>query len=796
MPQETQLAHRNIRDTNLAYISNQSPTVTEPCYVSGSSDILTGINGYAQRRPGFSDAVERTPTVFNNLVREFTWDDFSGNFYVMACNVNIASNSEVYKMQIGVDSSFVKLYTDTSGPNPFDFVVSNNTCYFGNGVVMKKWNPTIGLQNWGIAIGSVNNAIGPNPTGAGADGGGFPSIGNPNNITTNNPATPATVTITDSIFNAGIIYAKTFGFAIPATTTVTGIQVTISGSQDNIIGQAQVYLSGDNGVSIVGSFRNATLPASNGTVTLGGTSDTWNVPASSLSSLLNGNFALRIYLSNVSSPGTTNFQVYYVQVTVYGVGGPSIAVSGSAGTMTATVGYEYVFTYGNSVTGHISSPTPASASTGTFANKLNVQVSLTASTDPQVNQIHVYRTTDSAGPGVIGGTFFELPTSPYANSTTNITDNAADTALNVASIAPSPGFNDPPPASFGFVYFSGRIYMIAGNKVWFTGLEEITVGVPEESVPSGVAGNFWSFDQSPNGLGVAGTGTNQTAIVFCGGRLYGISGNTLDTFQRFLISNRRGCRNRSAITMLGGMVAWLDSANQIWATDGKSLEELSIPIRPDLTSIAQSACSMTFHTAGNYHWLVFSTGTKMFIYDVDMEQWMPPWSFAARYLFSGEVSDGNYVLMASNATKALQLNPNKFNDNGATYSPLARTNLFSVVPDFGRRFSYLASGSYDEPSRTGVPWFVQVDTNKTTLRDVAIIADEDPTTGNFTSIFSQATTVQQAWNRNPGTNIQQNVYSMTQPASRWIGLQIALQNADQLDKIYGFFMAYKALGGK
>ncbi len=420
-----------------------------------------------------------------------------------------------------------------------------------------------------------------------------------------------------------------------------------------------------------------------------------------------------------------------------------------------------------------------------------------ASTDPQVNQIHVFRTTDSVPAGVNGGTFFELPTSPYPNTTANITDNAPDTSLNVFSIAPTPGFNDPPPPSMGFVYFSGRIWMCTGNKVWFTGLEEINNGVPEESVPSGVAGNFWSFDQQAQGNGVAGTGNNQVMVTFCGGRVYGITGNSLDTFRRFLVSNRRGCRSRTTIAMLGGMCAWLDSSGQVWATDGSSLEELSIPIRPDLIGVNQFSASMTFHTVGNFHWLVLSTGNFLYVYDVDTEQWMPPWSYEARLLFSGEISAGNYVLMSSLGTEAVQLNASKFNDLGkGTYAPVIRTNLFSVVPDFGRRFSYIAAGIYDEPSRTGQPWYIEVDTNATTLADVAILADDDPTTSSYTSITSNKTTAAVAWNRNSGVNIQQNVYSMTQPVSRWIGWQITLANADQVDNVYGWFLAYKSFGGK
>src|SRR5262249_5498188 len=151
-----------------------------------------------------------------------------------------------------------------------------------------------------------------------------------------------------------------------------------------------------------------------------------------------------------------------------------------------------------------------------------------------------------------------------------------------------------------------------GNKQVFSGLEEIVQGVPEESFPSGIAGNYWNYDQAVQAQGVAGSGQNQTMGTYCGGRLYGIVGNTLDTFQRMSISQRRGCRAVTCTSSLGGMVAWLDSSNQIWATDGSSLQELSTDIRPDLVGINPANCSMTFHVAGRFHWLVFSTGTKLY----------------------------------------------------------------------------------------------------------------------------------------------------------------------------------------
>ena len=249
------------------------------------------------------------------------------------------------------------------------------------------------------------------------------------------------------------------------------------------------------------------------------------------------------------------------------------------------------------------------------------------------------------------------------------------------------------------------------------------------------------------------------------------------------------------------MVAWLDSSNQIWATDGSSLNELSADIRPDLVGINPANCSMTFHVGGRFHWLVFSTGTKLYVYDMDLTQWMPPWSFATQYIYSGETSPGNYVLMGAIPTKALQQNNSKFNDNSATYAPTFRTGLMALVPDYGRRFSYLAMGIYDEPSRTGVPYTFQVTNNNQTIPTVQYLTDDDPKLAAYTSIANIAGSstpigTALAYNRAPGTNMTQKIWQSTSPTARWISISLGLANADQKDEIYEIFMAYKPLGGR
>lgn len=810
MPLATQVNHRSIRSLAIPYESYRSPTATDSnfspgtrVFVPGSKDLMTSAKGYAERRYGFSDAVESTPTTFNNLQRLFTWDRFDGTFIEMACDINSSGFAQVFKRVIGADNSFVSIFADTTS-TPFDFIVSNNTVYFSNGNVAKKWTPTAGLTNWGIAIGSVNNATGPNTAGAGADGGGGgPVWTNPGNVSS---AVSFATANANGLQTTNPLKGTSFGFSLPGTNTVSGIQVSLVAGVSNTTNVLPITVQLLQGGNPAGTSKtqNVTGGAGTSTFTFGSSSDLWGTTWK-VNDVNQTTFGFQLTAKGSGTSGSpAQWSANDFQVTVFGLGGPSISVSGSAGSFSAAIGYQYVFCYGNSNSGHISSPTPPSASTGAFSNKLNVQVSLTASTDTQVDQVRVFRSTDSVAAGTNAGTYLEIPNSPFSNTTQNITDNAADTSLSISSVAPIPTFNDPPTPFKGMAYFSGRVWGFKNNQVFFSGLEEITSGVPEESFPSGVAGNFWSFDQPVQGLQVVGSeaANSQALVIFCGGRIYAISGSTLDTFRRFTIDNRHGTRNLTCLTSLSGMVAWLDSANQIWITDGSNVNEVGMPIRNDLKNVVPANCSMTFHKSGDATWLVFSTGTQLFVFDMATSMWMPPWSFACNYLFSGETAPGSYVLMAATSNKALQLNqsgtPGKYNDNGATYLPIARLCLQPLIPDYGTRYSLYSDGTSDAPSRTGYATAFQVDTNANGLSNVSVAVDDDPTlaTTVYSSISSNLVSVPQAYLRNQGRNIIQTVFKMNKEAEgRWASFQIVGQNADDNLALFGAFYAYKPIGG-
>jgi hypothetical protein len=187
------------------------------------------------------------------------------------------------------------------------------------------------------------------------------------------------------------------------------------------------------------------------------------------------------------------------------------------------------------------------------------------------------------------------------------------------------------------------------------------------------------------------------------------------------------------------------------------------------------------------------------VYDLDTEQWMPPWSHSTHYIRQGEGAPGDYRLFSCDATnKVTQLTPTSTNNdldassNPVLYTPTLKTALTALVPDFGTRFSYAAAGFYDEPSKAGCPFYFQIDTDGSTLGDVKLMEDDDPLNPatTYTSIFGNQTTAGTAWNRNTGTRLVQNVFSTTRTVGRWVSWLVTGTASTNNFKIYSWFTGY------
>ena len=452
---------------------------------------------------------------------------------------------------------------------------------------------------------------------------------------------------------------------------------------------------------------------------------------------------------------------------------PTVAASG-AGTLDATVGYFYVYAYGSSATDHISSPSPVSTNTSTFTND-DRAVTVAASADAQVDRVHIYRSTDGGS-----GVYFEITNSPFTNTAGPHADATADASLS-SSAAPTSGFNDPPPASYGFIYYANRIWMIEANtnKVWFTGWEEISNGVAEECVPSGVAGNFYAYDAEVVGLAPVEDGV----LKFTAAKIFKVRGDSLDTFFRRKFAEGVGCRQRAAITSMGKMVAWLDSSSTVWATDGYQLQEIGKDIRSDISSISHATSCMTFFAGKTFRWLLLSDGELVWPMDVDREVWMPPWSCVARCLGSGETSSGVFdLLIGLNATRVGKFNfSSTYTDLGTAYSAYVVTNLFEILPK-------------PQPDRLGSVEHVGLETSANEPTSVGLLVDDDPAQASHTTIAS--TDVRDAELRAQGTYIKDRWYHIRKPAGRRASIRVDWPETNTSFQWYTLDLAYKQVGGR
>ena len=750
-----------IENTALPYTAAGNPLTMVESYVAGQN-ILTSTKNFTERRPGF-EAFESTATVFpNNIRRLFTWRRWNGSFFIMLCEVS-GSQSIVHKLEIGTDANFVSLFTSTS-TEPFDFVVSKNQVFFGNGTDMRKYDGAT-LSIWGITAPAAAPvvAVVVNSGDTGLDSptstaGSHADWVTPNNVFTSNDAYAIDIT-----FNNNDLISKTFAVSVTNGATVVGIEVLIEGNADDATPanrDIDVSLTKDGSTPVGTPKTDQTLnQGSDTTITLGSSSDLWGTTWTE-AEVESANFGIIIARSSAAAAGEV--AIDHVQVRVHFITGFS-----------ATSGYRYAKAYGNSSTGHISSRSVVSDSTGSFTTR-GVDVTLVASGDAQVDEIHVYRSTDGGG-----GTYFEITNSPFTNSNQTINDVTADENLS-SNTAPGPTSNDPPPAAKGFVYFANRIWMFVDNRVWYSGWEEIINGVEEESVPSGEDGNFWEFDNEVTGLGV----TSEMVLVFTANRLYKIEGDERDLFQRTILFERIGCRERATITSMGRVVGWLDTADNINVTDGFSLDVISRKrdadgdtiwtIEPDLTGIDHTQASMTFHNDGDRKWLLLLDGEDSIlrVYDFDNEIWMVPWTVGGGAIHSGETSLGAFDLLLGHTSKKCLKVGTAYQDDGTNFAADLTSSLFRVVTTPGKR---------------GVLEYLSVESGTRLPQTISALTDDDPVLS--ASSFAISSSNEKDPGRTQGLNLREQWAYFSRPPARRVSVKLEWPSENQNFQLYSLSFA-------
>ena len=390
------------------------------------------------------------------------------------------------------------------------------------------------------------------------------------------------------------------------------------------------------------------------------------------------------------------------------------------GTLDAQTGYIYGYSY-TTVYGHESNVSPLSESTGIFTGR-DPAILLIASSDPQVTGINLYRTTDG---GVPDPSIMRLVAAlPNINQT--YLDATQDIFLGTQT---GPGFliNTPPTPTRGFGWSNGRIYGMENNKTWYSGLEEVSNGIPEEAWPSGVDGNYYSWASQVGGMAVTENGVD----IGLSEQFWQISGDSLDTFRKSLLLDKAGIGSPTCICSVGNSVQWIDSAKQIWSS---SLGEIGEPIRSDLPGLQPDTSYIGYHKSGNFNWIYVldALAGKLYIYDLDTDQWYPPWTIAATAIWSGETDPGVLDLLVSIGTSVWRLTPGTFVDAGSTYEDDIKLNLIPISP--GRTTT---ARSKMEPTQVEEVMFEMAADNFEGVYPAFVgqLCDEDPLRADFGEWF-------------------------------------------------------------
>ncbi len=453
--------------------------------------------------------------------------------------------------------------------------------------------------------------------------------------------------------------------------------------------------------------------------------------------------------------------------------GPSLSInSGSA--ITVYTSWCYCYTYYNSNTGHESSPSPISACTGTFTGA-SVAVTVVASTDPQVTNIRIYRTPDGGAqdPSLMQ----EITNSPFANSSTSHNDATLDINLSIR-VAPEFLRNDPPTPSRGFVVYGSRIWGFANNTTYYSGFEEIANGVPEESWPSGLDGNYypWAYQVTAHAPLIDGI------AVFQPERISKVEGDSLDTFRRYTLLDKRGTRSLTSVASVGGSVAWLDTSNTIWVSD---IGEIGLPIRPDIQSINPLTCWITVHISGTFHWVVVLDGANgiLYVYDIDLKQWMPPWTLpsSASAMTSGETSvSGINLILALGTTQLFMLGIGTYADAGnVPYVPILKTNMYRLSPP-------------NNPSWKGVHDWSEIKTAQQPPVKVEQLTDDDPELATFTDVTANG---EPSPDITQGNYLQSWRYTSNNPTAQFMAMRFTWPESAANFHLYQMDEAFHPSGG-
>ena len=137
MAEPRKLTRFSFANLRFPYDPSQNAVERQGTAIVGGENLDSTWRNDLRKRKGTSE-FETTATTFTDNIKRLFWSKkWDGTLFVFANEVS-ATQSIVYKLKAGTDNSFVSIFTSSSAV-PFDFVMSADIVFFGNGTDMRKY---------------------------------------------------------------------------------------------------------------------------------------------------------------------------------------------------------------------------------------------------------------------------------------------------------------------------------------------------------------------------------------------------------------------------------------------------------------------------------------------------------------------------------------------------------------------------------------------------------------------------------------------------------------------------------
>ena len=226
---------------------------------------------------------------------------------------------------------------------------------------------------------------------------------------------------------------------------------------------------------------------------------------------------------------------------------PIVAI-GTTGLLTGD--YQYCYTYYNNIDGSESQPSAYSALVTAALNKIDI--SIVASTDPQVTTIKLYR---------LGGNFSVMSlVVDLANTSTTYSDNIIDTAILATTLTSQQ--NGTPQVELKYLTEANAMFFGAkADKLYFSDIAFINAWSPYY---------FIDFDADITGIGA----TQNGILVFTQYKTYIVTGTSPNALSKYLLHGSQGCISHKSIQFVKNTLIWL-SLDGICASAGTDVQVIT-----------------------------------------------------------------------------------------------------------------------------------------------------------------------------------------------------------------------------